>query len=197
MSRKIPHKSAPPSRAQILTYLEGGPSPTGVKPSPRVTKRELARAFRVKGEGKGELKTLIRDLETEGAVKRGRKVLSRQGRLPAMLVADIVERAPDGAFVATPAEGEGARVLIRPSRVKRDRAPAPSLGARALLRVAYDEASGIYSGRIVKILDKGAGRPLGVYFALETGGGRVQPIEKRALGRDFFVPVGLDNGACD
>ena len=197
MPRKIPNKSAPPSRAQVLAYPEGDSSPTGVKPSPRVTKRELARAFRVKGEAKGELKTLIRDLETEGAVKRGRKVLSRQGRLPAMLVGDIVERRPDGAFVATPAEGAPARILIRPSRVKRDRAPAPSLGARALMRVAYDETSGSYSGRIVKILDKGAGRPLGVFFALETGGGRVQPIEKRAAGRDYFVPAGLENGARD
>ena len=198
MSRKIPDKSAPPSRAQVLAFIEGGASPTGVKPSPRVTKRELARAFRVKGEARGELKTLIRGLETEGAVQRGRKVLSRQGRLPAMLVGDIVERRPDGAFVANPAEGGAeTRIVIRPSRVKRDRAPAPTLGSRALMRVAYDEASGSYNGRIVKILDKGAGRPLGVFFALETGGGRVQGIEKRAAGRDYFVAPGLENGARD
>src|SRR5438270_11563986 len=81
-----------PSREQVLAYLQGEASPTGAKPSTRVTKRELARAFRLKGGAKGELKTLIRDLEADGAVKRGRKALYRQGRLPAMLVADIVER---------------------------------------------------------------------------------------------------------
>ena len=196
MSRKIPKNSPLPSRENVLAYLSGEASPSGAKPSTRVTKRELARAFRVKGEAKGELKTLIRDLESEGAVRRGRKVLSRQGRLPAMLVADIVERGPDGAFVATPVENGGqTRILIRPS--KRDRAPAATLGARALLRVAHDEASGTYSGRIVKILDRGAGRPLGVFFALESGGGRVQPIEKRAAGREYFVSAGLENGARD
>ncbi len=199
MPRKIQTKAppAPPSRAQVLAYLAGEASVTGAKPSSRVTKREIARAFRVKGEAKGELKTLIRDLEAEGAVKRGRKVLSPQGRLPAMLVADIVERGADGAFVAAPAEGEAARIVIRPSRVKRDRAPSPTLGARALMRVSFDEDSGTYTGRIVKILDKSAGRPLGVFRASATGGGRVHSIEKRAAGRDYLVPVGLENGAVD
>ena len=195
MPRK-PGKSVSPSRADVLGFLSGEAAPNGKKPPVRVSKRDLARAFRVKGEAKGELKTLIRDLEAEGAVKRGRKALSRQGVLPAMLVADIVERTPEGAFVAAPAEDNvKARIVIRPSRVKRDRAPSPTMGARVLLRVALDEASGIYTGRIVKVLDKAAGRPLGVYRKLETGGGRVQPVEKRAAGRDWFVPEGLDEGA--
>jgi len=187
-----------PSREQVLAYIGGQASPTGVKPGPRVTKREIARAFRVKGPDKGELKTLLRDLEADGAVKRGRKALSPQGRLPAMVVADIGERRADGVFIATPAEGEtAARILIRPPRVKRDRAPTATLGARALLRVSYDDASGAYTGRVVKILDKSAGRPLGVYRKLEAGGGRVQPIEKRAAGRDYFVPAEFDGGAED
>ena len=139
---------------------------------------------------------MLGNLEAEGAVKRGRKTLSRQGVLPAMLVADIVERTPEGAFIAAPAEDDvKARILIRPSRVKRDRAPTPTMGARVLLRVAMDEASGGYIGRIVKVLDRAAGRPLGVYKKLETGGGRVHPVEKRAAGRDWFVPEGLDEGA--
>ena len=182
----------------MLKFLSGEAAPNGKRPPARVSKRDLARAFRVKGEAKGELKTLIKDLEAEGAVKRGRKILSRQGVLPAMLTADIVERANDGAFVAAPAEDEvAARIFIRPSRVKRDHAPAPKVGMRVLLRVARDETSGVYTGRIVKVLDKAAGRPLGVYRALETGGGRVHPVEKRAIGRDWFIPVGLDEGAKD
>ncbi len=195
MPRK-PVNSDPPTRADVLAYLSGEAAPNGKRAPARVGKRDLARAFRVKGEAKGELKTLIRDLESDGAVKRGRKTLSRQGVLPAMLVADIVERTPEGAFVAAPAEDNvKARILIRPSRVKRDRAPTPSMGARVLLRVALDETSGGYTGRIVKVLDKAAGRPLGVYKKLETGGGRVHPVEKRAAGRDWFVPEGLDEGA--
>jgi ribonuclease R len=195
MPRK-PVKSDPPTRADVLAFLSGEAAPNGKRPPARVSKRDIARAFRVKGEAKGGLNVLIRDLETEGAVKRGRKTLSRRGVLPAMLVADIVERTPEGAFIAAPAEDDvKARILIRPPRVKRDRAPTPTMGARVLLRVAVDEAGGGYTGRIVKVLDKAAGRPLGVYKKLETGGGRVHPVEKRAAGRDWFVPEGLDEGA--
>jgi ribonuclease R len=197
MPRK-PTKSAPPSRTEVLAFLSGEAAPNGKRPPARVTKRDLARAFRVKGEAKAGLKSVIRDLEQDGEVKRGRKTLSRQGRLPAMLVADITERTPDGAFVAAPAEDDvAARILIRPPRVQRERAPTPKLGARVLLRVSLDEGSGVYTGRIVKVLDKAAGRPLGVYRALETGGGRVHPVEKKAMGRDWFIPVGLDEGAKD
>jgi ribonuclease R len=194
--RRKPVKSDPPTRADVLAFLSGEAAPNGKRPPARVSKRDIARAFRVKGEAKGGLNVLIRDLETEGAVKRGRKTLSRRGVLPAMLVADIVERTPEGAFIAAPAEDDvKARILIRPPRVKRDRAPTPTMGARVLLRVAVDEAGGGYTGRIVKVLDKAAGRPLGVYKKLETGGGRVHPVEKRAAGRDWFVPEGLDEGA--
>ena len=198
MSRK-PQDTTTPSREQLLAFIAGEPSPTGARPSPHVTKREIARAFRVKGDARGELKSVLRDLESEGAVKRGRKVLSKQGRLPAMLVADIIERGAEGGFVAAPVDSEtaSARILIRPPRVQRDRAPNASLGARVLLRVAFDEASGVYIGRVVKILDRAGGRPLGVFRKLETGGGRVHPIEKRAAGRDFFVPPGLEGDAED
>ena len=195
MPRK-PAKSDPPSRADVLAFLAGEAAPNGKRPPARVSKRDLARAFRVKGEAKGALKTMLRDLEQEGAVKRGRKTLSRQGVLPAMLVADIVERTAEGAFLAAPAEDDvKTRILIRPPRVRRDKAPTPTMGARVLLRVAVDDTGGGYTGRIVKVLDKAAGRPLGVYKKLETGGGRVHPVEKRAAGRDWFVPEGLDEGA--
>jgi len=143
-----------PSREQVLAFISGEASPTGAKPPSRITKREIARAFRVKGDAKGELKSLIRELESEGAVRRGRKILSQQGRLPPMLVADIVERGADGGFVATPAEEENAAIRIRIAKAKaRDRAPTARLGARVLLRAAFDESSGAYTGRIVKILD--------------------------------------------
>src|SRR5664279_2050319 len=130
-ARAAGRPGALPSRDEILAFLSGGPAPNGVKPPPRVTKRDVARAFGVKGEAKTELRLLIKDLEADGAITRGRKVLQRQGRLPAMVVADIFERDRDGELYARPADwteaGDPPRIRVRLPRGKRERAPAPGI----------------------------------------------------------------------
>jgi ribonuclease R len=181
----------------VLAFLSGAPAPNGVKPPARVTKRDVARAFGVKGAAKSELKLLMKDLESDGAITRGRKVLQRKGALPAMLVADISER--DGELIARPVDwtepGEPPRIRVRSSRLKRDKAPAPGMGARVLLRVDSNSEGEAYSGRVVKILDRARARILGVYRELENGGGRVAPIEKKGAAREIFVPDGLSGEA--
>jgi len=116
-----------------------------------------------------------------------------------MVVADIVERDRDGDLIARPVEwneeGEAPRIHVRLPKFKRDKAPAPGMGARVLMRVDFDPLATAkappYSGRVVKILDRAKTRMLGVYRELESGGGRALPIEKRALGREIFVPAGM------
>ena len=96
----------------------------------------------MKGEAKAELKLLIKDLQAEGALARGRKSLHVEGRLPTLVVVDIAELDRNGELIAKPAEwSEDApppRILVRRSRAKRDSAPAPGLGARVLMRVEFD-----------------------------------------------------------
>ena len=129
-------KAALPTREEVLAFIGGAPAPNGERAPARVTKRDIARAFGVKGEAKAELKLLIKDLQAEGAIARGRKSLQSQGRLPTLVVADIAELDRNGELIAKPAEwSEDApppRILMRRSRAKRDRAPAPGLGARVL-----------------------------------------------------------------
>src|SRR5580692_11230491 len=102
----------------------------------------IARAFGVKGDAKAELKLLIKDLQAEGAVAHGRKALTVEGRLPSLVVADIAEKDRYGELIAKPVEWTGEdpapRILVRRSRVKRDRSPAPSVGARVLMRGEFD-----------------------------------------------------------
>ena len=124
--------AALPSREELIAFIGGAPSPDGERAPARVTKRDIARAFGVKGEAKAELKLLIKDLQAEGALARGRKSLAVEGRLPTLVVADIAELDRNGELIAKPAEwGEDApppRILVRRSRGKRDSAPAPGLG---------------------------------------------------------------------
>ena len=128
-----------PSREEVVAFLASGGGAAGGGPK-RITKRDVARAFGVKGENKGALKALLKTLETEGAIVRGRKVLARQGDLPAMVVAEIVERDRDGELIARPAEwdgpGDAPRVLVRRPRLRREAGPAPGIGARADARRA-------------------------------------------------------------
>src|SRR5271163_4178356 len=153
--------AAMPSREEVIAYIGGAPAPDGGRAPARVTKRDIARAFGVKGDAKAELKLLIKDLQAEGAIARGRKALTVEGRLPSLVVADIAVRDRDGELIATPAEwsGEGPapRIVVRRPRAKRERAPAPGLGARVLMRVEFDAAAGegapAYSGRVIKVLD--------------------------------------------
>ena len=198
-------EGALPSRDQLLAYVGGDAAPSGAKPPARLTKREIARAFGVNGAEKAELKMLIKDLEADGAIKRGRKTLHRQGRLPALVLADIFERDRDGELIAKPVEwdedGEAPRILMRRARDKREGGLAPGLGARVLVRVEFDpEASPrdpTYSGRVVKIVDRAKARMLGVYRELEGGGGRALPVDKRGAAREIFVPAGMSAGAAE
>jgi len=201
-SRTAPVAGALPSREEVIAFIANGGAAPG-RTSTRVTKRDVARAFSVKGEDKGALKALLKDLETEGAIVRGRKVLARQGALPAMVVAEIVERDRDGELIARPVEwdgpGEAPRILVRRPRLRRESAPAPGVGVRALVRVDLDPDAGprdpAYNGRVVKLLERARGRTLGVYRELENGAGRALPVEKRGAAREFFIPKGLSDGA--
>ncbi len=198
-------KAALPSREELIAFIGGAPAPDGERAPARVTKRDIARAFGVKGEAKAELKLLIKDLQAEGAIARGRKSLEVEGRLPTLVVADIAEFDRNGELIAKPAEwskdSPPPRILVRRSRGKRDSAPAPGLGARVLMRVEFDSGAGptapAYSGRVIKILDKIKARSFAVYRVAADGSGRALPVEKRASGREYFIPAGMAGEARD
>ena len=200
-----PSDGALPSREELIAFIGGAPAPNGEKAPARVTKRDIARAFGVKGEAKAELKLLIRDLQNEGAIARGRKALQVQGRLPSIVVADVTERDRDGELIAKPVEwdedGQPPRILIRRSRVKRDSAPAPGLGARVLMRVEFDPAATgkepAYTGRVVKILEKLKARVFAVFRKAEDGSGRALPVEKRAAHASSTCRPAFAEGAQD
>jgi ribonuclease R len=200
-----PRAAVLPSREEVMAFIGGASAPNGERAPARVTKREIARAFGVKGEAKAELKLILKDLQAEGAVARGRKALTVQGRLPSLVVADIAERDRDGELIARPAEwsGEGPapRIVVHRPRAKRERAPAPGLGARVLMRVEFDAAAGesapAYSGRVIKILDKLKARAFAVYRAATDGSGRALPVEKRGAAREYFVPAAMAGEARD
>ena len=187
-----------PSREEIVAFIareREEAEKSGAAQPDKIGKREIARAFAIRGDDKILLKKILKELELEGAVQRSRKGLHEAGALPQIVLADIISRDRDGELIAVPAEWDEAlgptpRIIVFAPRKPRDRLPAPGVGDRALLRVsALRETGGpAYSGRVVKLLSRAAPRVLGVFREdPRTGGGRISPVDKKQRDKEFIV----------
>ena len=166
-----------PSRDEILAFIKENPDQAG--------RRELARAFALKGEGRIWLKDMLRELQDDGALEKRAKRFTRSGSLPHVVVLDVVSRDADGLLLARPVEwpeesGAAPSVSIRPPRG--DKGRAPGIGDRVLTKVfpSDDASSGpAYTGRIMKVFEKKREAVLGVLRKLQDGSFRLEPVERR------------------
>ncbi|MGU3360025.1 ribonuclease R [Methylobacterium sp. M6A4_1b] len=198
MAKRInpnPGAAGLPSREQILAFIAASTETVG--------KREIAAAFNVKGADRIGLKRILKEIEEDGAIARGRGGLAPSGRLPPVVLADITARDRDGEFLASPAEwdvGNGAAPKITvstPRGGKRPGQPAPGIGDRVLMRVEAGAGEpGHYTGRVIKVLGKNKTDIIGVFRAGPEGG-RIIPVEKRAQGREVAIPAGEEGDARD
>jgi ribonuclease R len=178
----IVHGTLPP-REIILRFIAEHPQ--------QASKRELAKAFGLKGESRVELKNLLRELEEDGMVQKSRKSLIRPGALPPIAVLDITTRDKDGGLIGRPAEwaeenGVAPAVMIKQSsspagRNGKGKAPVAGMGDRILAKIfsAVDRGGPAYTARIIKVIDKRRGASMGVFRETPGGGGRLMPIERR------------------
>jgi len=188
-----------PTKAAILDFIAANPGKVGT--------REIARAFGLKNNLRAELKQLLRDLADDGAVARGGhkgKKLHHPGALASTLLADIVSRDRDGELIAVPDEWDEEEHDAAPRiRIQAPRKPRPGeaagLGDKVLLHVEEVEPeNGIrYRGRVIKIIERVKHRVLGIFRADARGGGRLEPVDKKMLGREMHIPQGATGDAQD
>jgi ribonuclease R len=150
------------------------------------------------------LKNILRELADEGAIaKRGKKV-HQPAALPPTVIADITGRDRDGELIAAPTEwdevesGQPPKIRIHIPR-RSQPGTAAGVGDRALLRVekSGDGEAGVYSGRVIKVIDHARTRLLGIFRALPGGGGRLVPVDKKQAGRELNIAKADSNGAED
>jgi len=178
-----------PTKTEILDWLREHPEATA--------KRDIARAFGIKGGARIELKRLLRELEDEGHLVRRQRRVRPAGHLPPVAVLVAGEPDRDGDLFARPLDWDEAhevpRILYMPSRG--DPALGPGDRFLAKLRPVEGEAGLTYEARLIRRLAAGARRLLGI-FRVTPQGGRVVPVDKKAA-KEWMVPAGATGGAKD
>lgn len=190
-SKGSPGDAPFPTRQQVLDFIRDTPEHVG--------KRELARAFQLNAEQRPMLRQLLRDLEDEGLLQRGRKRrFAPPGTLPEVTVLTIHATDADGELLARPDSwdedelGPPPRVLMLPARGKAG--PALGVGDRVLARIARDGEAGGYTARPIKRLASAPPRLLGV-LAEGPDGLRLRPTSKRDRNEYLIKPGGAGDAA--
>jgi ribonuclease R len=176
-----------PTKAEVLGWISDNPTST--------SKRDIARAFGLKGAERVELKRVLRELQEEGHLEKRRRTYRDPDSLPPVTVLEV-RPTEEGDLHARPlewhGEGDAPVILVIP------RASDPALGPgdrilAKLQKVQGDEHH--YEARLIRRIGNAPRRLLGVFRA-GSEGGRVVPIDK-GESREWQVPPGATGGARD
>lgn len=158
-----------PTKDQIRQWISDNPNLSA--------KRDIAKAFGVKGDARIDLKRLLRELEDEGGIERKARHYREPGSLPPVAVLQVLPPDADGDLFAVPLE-EGVekrpRILIAPQKGD----PALGAGDRVLARltkVAAEDRD--YEARLIRKLGANPLKVLGIFRA-HSEGGRIVPVDK-------------------
>ena len=159
-----------PTKAEILDWIASNPTLN--------SKRDIAKAFGIKGAARIDLKRLLKELEAEGHLEKRRRSYRDPDRLPPVSVLQVNAPDSDGDLFAKPLEwhGEGVEpvVLIIP----RASDPALGQGDRILARLTLVQGEEYhYEARLIRRIGTNPKRILGV-FRKTSEGGRIVPVDK-------------------
>ena len=184
-------KGKVPTRDELLAFIRESATPVG--------KREIARAWSLKGDQRIELKELLRDLRDSGEIAADRAKTFRDPQaLSDVAVLEIVRVDNDGHLIAVPRrhdeekDGPPPRIEIAPQASRSG--PAPAVGDRVLANLK--RRGKVYEARVIRRLGSGPRKILGLYEepAGGNGMGLVSPTDRK-LRQSFDVRPADKNGA--
>ena len=164
-----------PTREALLDWIRANPDLS--------SKRDIAKAFGVKGDRRAGLKRLLADLIDDGELTSEKRSFRKPGSLPPVAALEIFSRDADGGLLARPVEqspdADPAIVSIRQPRGQKG--PAPGVGDRVLAKIfgSKDKSGPAYSGRVIRMIDHRRETVLGVVRKLDDGSWRLDPVERR------------------
>jgi len=163
-----------PSKEDILAFIKDSRG--------KVTKREIARAFRITGPDKVLLKKLLRSLADEGLIAKDQlRTFRPADRLPNVQIIEFSGTDKHGDALAKPVnwDGSGTPPVIYLSEKKRGKGPALGRGDRALAKLTpIKDNPPVYRADIIKHLKAVPSAILGIFQGSEEGG-RIIPVDKK------------------
>ncbi len=171
----MPRKPAPipglPSRKQVLDFIASSTEPAG--------KREIARAFGLKGQEKIQLKSMLKDMAEEGLIDGNRTAFHRMGGVAKVTVLRVIE-IDDGEAIAVPDSWTPDDAVPPPRlrlRALKGRESALRPGDRVLART--EEAGAGWIAHPMKRLPAAADQIMGVIEFDGAGKAWLAPVDKR------------------
>ncbi|MDC0094264.1 ribonuclease R [bacterium] len=177
-----------PSQADILEWIRAHPE--------KSSKRDIAKAFGIKGAARIDLKQMLKELEAEGHLMQRRR-FNDPNSLPPVSVLQMLGPDSQGDMFAVPLEWEGTGHLPKILMRSRQGDPALGQGDRLLARLTPvpDEDSHQYTGQLIRAIGTNPKRLLGI-FRLTAEGGRIVAIDK-GEGKEWLVAADAAGEAKD
>ena len=170
MARKIKKVSGLPNALQIKEFIENSKGSVG--------RREIARAFNIKGSQRIALKQYLRQLVAEGSISlAGRKRVSAPGNLPPVTVLEVLKITDDGSVFARPVKNDAIDPNLKVSISLSSKGPSFAEGDKVLAKTSKISTN-FYSATVLRRLDNTKTKILGI---IKSGDDklRVVPVSGR------------------
>jgi ribonuclease R len=170
LARKPHHSLGLPSREQIIEFIQSAETPAG--------KREIGKAFGLKGEQRIALKRLLRDMADEGLIDGKKTAFHRMGGVPKVTVLRVID-VEEGEAIAVPDtwQPDDGAAPPRLRLVENRKHGALRKGDRVLART--EEAGSGWTAHPMKKLPARDDSLLGVVELDGSGKPWLAPVDKR------------------
>jgi ribonuclease R len=162
-----------PSDDELIAYIEGE-SASRAEP---LTRRDIARAFGIKGPARAELRQTLKRLEDKKAISLDRKRVKRPGQLPPVTVLEVVKTDSEGDLLCRPVKEDFDGFIRLDAREAQKSRPPLGQGDRFLGKI-MDRRGSLFT-QVLKAFGKPEGRMLGVFSAHRHGGGSIEPVSRK------------------
>lgn len=163
-----------PNREEILSFINENPN--------RLSKREIAKAFNLKGDSRIWLRDILRTLKDQNLISKQCKRAINKGQLPPVTLVKISSRDKDGGFIAQPLEWEDTpKPNIEIHSFRHIKGGSIGVGDHVLAKVFRNKNSqkSSYTGRIIRKVNVSPKSTFSVVRKLENNQWRLEPIDRK------------------